>query len=345
METQSTKTYEFETGIYRPPSEGGSDSLLVRLTRNCPWNHCTFCAMYKSEKFELRKPDEIIQDINAMCDIHVHLKEISQNLGQNGIINNETFTQFLRNAPELYYHQGIAMLFSWFVASGQTVFLQDADSLIMKTDHMIQVLKHLKTTFPSIQRITTYGRSRTIVKKPFADLEKIHDAGLNRVHIGLETGDAALLKKIKKGAVPEDHINGGLKAIKAGFQVSEYWMPGLGGNMMSKDHALNTAKVLNKINPHYIRSRPFTPRPGSPLYNEASGNWLERMTPVEQLSEIKLMLNTLNVTSKICFDHAGNYWKAPDGRLLLSHSYEGYKFPEEKDYLLELINKGIEHYS
>ena len=345
MQQSAIKNYEFETGIYRPPSEGGSASLLLRMTRNCPWNHCTFCAMYKSEKFELRNPKDIIQDINVMHDIYLQLKEISLNQGREGMFTNETFSQFLKKEPNLYFHQGISMLLNWLAVGGKTVFLQDADSLIMKTDHMIQVLQHLKTTFPAIERITSYGRSRTIVRKPVPDLEKIRRAGLDRLHIGLETGDAALLKKIKKGSTPEDHVKGGQKAMNAGFQVSEYWMPGLGGKTLSKDHAKNTALILNQINPHYIRSRPFTPRPGTILYEKASRNELDRLTSKEQLLEIKQTLEALDVTSKVCFDHAGNYWAAPNGRLLLSQSYEGYQFPEEKQNLLGLIEKGIENYS
>jgi radical SAM superfamily enzyme YgiQ (UPF0313 family) len=339
------KNYEFETGIYRPPSEGGQASLLLRLTRNCPWNHCTFCAMYKSQKFELRKPGDIIKDINVMQDIYLQLKAISLKQGEKGLFTTKTFAQFINTAPGLYFHEGISMLFNWLSMGGKTVFLQDADSLIMKTDHLVEVLKYLKTTFPTIQRITSYCRSRTLVRKPFADLEKIRKAGLDRLHIGLETGDATLLKKIKKGAGPEDHVKGGKKAINAGFQVSEYWMPGLGGHALSKDHAKNTAQILNLINPHYIRSRPFTPRPGTLFFEKASRNELDRLTPKEQLAEIKLTLAPLNVTSKICFDHAGNYWTGPDGRLLFSQGYEGYQFPETKKKVLALIEKGMAQYS
>jgi len=341
----SIKNYGFETGIYRPPSEGGQASLLLRLTRNCPWNHCTFCAMYKSEKFELRKPEDIIQDINVMHDIYVQVKAMSLQQGQKGSLTNQIFSQFIQKNPECYYHPGLPMLFNWFSVGMKTVFLQDADSLIMKTDHLVAVLNHLTKTFPAIQRITSYCRSRTLVRKPMADLEKIQKAGLNRLHIGLESGDAALLKKIKKGARPEDHVKGGLKAIKAGFQVSEYWMPGLGGNALSKDHAIHTADILNQINPHYIRCRPFTPRPGTLFFEKAARNELDRLSPREQLMEIKQTLEALNVTSRICFDHAGNFWTAPNGRLLLSQRYEGYPFPEEKKTVLALIETGMAGYA
>ena len=131
--------------------------------------------------------------------------------------------------------------------------------------------------------------------------------------------------------------------MEAGFQVSEYWMPGLGGKARSEDHALNTAKVLNLINPHYIRSRPFTPRPGTIFYEKASKNEHGRMSPRDQLLEIRQTLEALDVTSRICFDHAGNYWTTPDGRLLLSQSYEGYAFPEKKPQVLALLEKGIQY--
>lgn len=335
------KTYDFETGIYRPPSEGGAASLLLRLTRNCPWNHCTFCAMYKTEKFSFRAPEAVTGEIDTMKAVYLELQKISETQGTGGQLTQNAVTQFFKTNPDLHFHQGISMLINWLAVGGKTVFLQDADSLIMKTDHMIRVLEHLKKAFPSIDRITTYARSRTIVKKPAADLEKIRDAGLSRVHIGLETGDAVLLKKIKKGATPEDHVKGGQKALEAGFQVSEYWMPGLGGEEMSGDHARHTADVLNRINPHYIRSRPFTARPGSPMYEEFQKNGFKRMDPTTHLKEVHQMVKALDVTSKVCFDHAGNYWKLPSGGYLFSHDYEGYKFPDQKEYLLERIEQGI----
>ena len=111
---------------------------------------------------------------------------------------------------------------------------------------------------------------------------------------------------------------------------------------MWKAHAQHTAKVLNEINPHYIRSRPFFPAPGTPLYDEYQKGEATALSPREQLIELSLMMEKLEVTSKVCFDHAGNYWTGKNGRLIFSHSYEGYKFPEEKQTVLKLIEKGIE---
>ena len=162
------------------------------------------------------------------------------------------------------------------------------------------------------------------------------------MHVGLESGDDEVLKRVRKGATGEVHIQGGRKAIEAGFQLSEYWMPGLGGKVLWEQHARNTARVLSAIDPHYIRSRPLRMWLGTPLQEEINRHEFEMLSPKEHLAELKMTMEELNVTSKVCFDHSGNYWKNRHGSPLLSLSYEGYKFPEEKQRLLDLLDEGLQ---
>ena len=341
MDRSATATYDFETGVYRPPSEGGSNSLLVRLTRNCPWNRCTFCGMYKTEKFQVRSVAEIKQDIDAMAAVRDDLVAASQRSGRDGEISHQSAMALIGKHPELNHHPGFAMLYHWLLAGGQTVFLQDANSLIMNTGQLVAVLEYLRRTFPSIVSITTYARSKTIVQKSLTDLKAIRRAGLDRLHVGLESGDDTVLRNVHKGATAEIHINGGRKALAAGFQLSEYWMPGLGGKTLWEQHARNTARVLSQINPHYIRSRPFRAWPGTPMAREAAEQAFEMLTPAQQLRELRLTMQALSVTGRVCFDHAGNYWKNRRGGLLFTHSYEGYQFPQEKQTVLDLIDDGL----
>lgn len=334
--------YRFETGMYRPPSEGGSASLLVRFTRNCPWNHCAFCSMYKNEKFSLRSVEEIMADIDAMATLADEMRTLSEAAGgPPGAITRDGVLALLDKEPALEQHPGLAMLVHWLMAGGKTAFIQDANSLIMKTPDLTAALTYLKNTFPGIQRITTYARARTVAQKSAQDLESIRSAGLDRLHLGLETGDDDLLKFIKKGVTSDGQIKGGRKAVAAGFQVSEYWMPGLGGKEKSLDHAKGTARVLNAVNPHYIRSRPFRAIPGTLLHQMVKDGKITMLTASEQLEELKVMIQALEVTGKVCFDHAMNHWQRPGGGLLLSHDYEGYQFPDEKPRLLALIEEGL----
>lgn len=342
MSLPDAPNYNFETGVYRPPSEGGSSSLLVRFTRNCPWNHCTFCGMYKTEKFEVRSVAEIKQDIDAMAALCNDLKEMSWQMGCGGEINRDVAIGLVEKNPDLNYHQGFVMLYHWILSGAKTAFLQDANSVIMKTDHLVEVLRYLRDTFPSLQRVTSYARSKTLLKKPMEELKAIFQAGLDRVHVGLESGDDTVLSKIKKGATADIHIRGGRKAKEAGFELSEYWMPGLGGKALWEPHAKNTAKVFNAIDPHFIRSRPLHPWVGTPLHDAYERNEYQLQTSREHLYELKVTMAELNVTSQVCFDHAGNYWKNRRGGPLLSLSYEGYKFPEQKQAVLDLIEEGLE---
>jgi len=336
-------SYSFEIGAIRPPSEGGSYSLLLRVTRNCPWSRCKFCygLPYNREKVQLRSVEDIKKDIQAVKAISDEIKQVSWQLGYAGQINNIVGSTIVQREPNLNESHSFITVFNWLSSGGRTAFLQDADSLIMRTPDLIEVIKYLKETFPSLERITSYARARTIYRKTMEELKGIRTAGLNRLHVGLESGDDELLEHMDKGVTAEQHIMAGRKAKEAGFEYSAYVMPGIGGVTRSEQHAKNTARVLNEINPTYIRLRPFVPRPNTPFFDDYQRGELLISSPHERLRELKTMAEDLTVTSRLCFDHMMNAWRKKSGELLFTQDYEGYKFPEEKGRVLELIEEGL----
>ena len=188
---------EFEIGAIRPPSEGGSYSLLMRFTRNCSWNMCTFChgIHYGREKLQLRSVEDIKKDIDKAKAIRDIIDEASKRLGYNGQINNDVADNIFKEHPEARFSNSFVTVLNWLHFGGRTAFLQDADTLIMKAPDLVEAISYLKETFPSITRITSYARSKTALRKKLDELEALRDAGLSRLHIGLETGDDELLKK------------------------------------------------------------------------------------------------------------------------------------------------------
>ena len=336
---------EFEIGPIRPPSEGGSNSLLLRFSRNCSWNQCTFCygLHYGREKLQLRSVAEIKQDIDRAKSIGDIIGETSEKLGFHGEVNNEVADALFNLYPSARYSPGFMTVLNWLYVGGHTVFLQDADTLIMRTPDLVEAIKYLKKTFPSITRITSYARSKTALKKSSNDLGLLKKAGLSRLHIGLETGDDELLKRVHKGVTADEHIRAGKKVVKAGIALSEYIMPGLGGKKLTKQHAVNTAVVLNEINPDYIRSRPFAPRRGTPMADAYHREELALLSPHGLIKEMQILVEKLTVSSRLCFDHALNpCMKSGFGHVpLFDQSYEGYKMPDEKERLLAIIEKGL----
>jgi len=332
----------FAVGVYRPPSEGGSASLLLRVTENCPWNKCTFCEMYKGHKFVYRSVEDIKKDIDTIGNMAEEIRQISWKIGEGGKLTRDVLRAILSVNPYVNESPCFSNVFSWMYYGGKTAFLQDANSMIMRPNEFIEVLKHLRKTLPTLTRVTSYTRSKTLAQRKLEELVAIREAGLDRIHVGLETGDDEILQRVRKGVTAAEQIEGGQKAIAAGFQLSEYWMPDLGGRERWRQHAENTARVLNEINPHYIRSRPFVPRQGTEIFEEYEKGRLHISSPHERLQELQVMIEKLNVTSHVCFDHNMNSWTNKQGGLLFSQSYEGYKFPEQKDEVLALIREGLE---
>ena len=252
----------FAVGVYRPPSEGGSASLLLRITENCPWNKCTFCEMYKEHPFVYRKVEDIKADIDTVAAMRDEITAVSWKMGLGGRITMDVGKALLRSDPLLNENHCFFTVFHWLHSGGKTAFLQDANSMIMRPGEFVEVIKHLRATLPSLTRVTSYTRSKTLAQRKPEELKAIHEAGLDRIHVGLESGDDEVLELVHKGVTSAEQIEGGQKAMAAGFQLSEYWMPDLGGRERWRQHAENTAKVLSAINPQLYPFAPLCPEAG-----------------------------------------------------------------------------------
>jgi radical SAM superfamily enzyme len=277
----------YEQGVIRPPSE--AQSLLVRVTRNCPWNQCLFCPAYKGTKFSRRTVEEVKTDIDNM-------------------------------AREYAGH--INMI--------KSAFLQDADSLVLKTTEILEILHYLKSKFPAIERITTYARSTTLKRKTVDEFKQLKEAGLLRIHAGMESGSEKVLKMIKKGITPDDIIEAGTKVVAAGISLSEYIMPGVGGHTLSEEHARETARLLNIVKPDFIRVRTFALHPKSPMQKMVQDGTLVPMTDEETVLEIRLLVASLDEIHSYfsCGDYGPNLLMQIDGFL-----------DEKKAYMLSELDK------
>jgi len=275
----------YEQGVIRPPSE--ASSLLIRVTRNCPWNQCLFCPAYKGVKFSKRAVEEVKGDIDNMAD-------------------------------ELKGYSGV-----------KTAFLQDADSLILPVNDLVVILNHLKEKFPEIDRITTYARARTLSHKSVEDLKRLKQAGLTRIHAGMESGSAKVLQMIKKGITPHEVVNGGRNVMEAGIELSEYIMPGIAGRTLSEEHAIETAGLLNLVGPHFIRVRTFAMHPQSPMQKMVREGTFVPLTDDEIIAEIRLLVNHL--------DSMHSYFSCNDFSLNLLMQVDGF-LDEKKEVMLNELD-------
>jgi histone acetyltransferase (RNA polymerase elongator complex component) len=317
MMTAFTDSYEL--GPIRPPSE--AYSLLIRVTRNCPWNRCKFCPIYKGSKFQLRSVDEIKRDIDIARAVHDGIVKLA---GKSGVD--------IRRAAATVYNgalndasRNVAL---WMYAGGKHAFLQDANTLIMKTPGLVEVIKYLRQAFPGIDRVTSYARSKTASQRTLAELKDLHRAGLSRIHMGVESGYDPVLAFLDKGVTAADHIAGGRNVVASGISLCTYVMPGAGGKKWWRQHALETARVLNEIGPDFIRLRTLTIQPRMLLNKDVVSGDFVRLTDEEIVEEIRLMIERLDCHAEVVSDHMMNLLPEVEGKL-----------PGDKEKILAVIGR------
>ncbi len=333
VSTENFKKPFFEMGPIRPPSEGRDHSLLLRVVRNCPWNRCLFCSTYKKEKFGYRSIEQIKEDVSVAKALYDEIKSASWKFGLAGMVTNELVKAIVYGNPEIYGNgeglplQNLLNMANWIASGGRTVFLQDADALIMRTPELVEVIEYVKKTFPTVERITSYARAKTCNKKPLEDLQRLYQAGLSRLHVGLESGNDEVLSFMQKGVTREEHIAGGKKVVASGISLSEYYMPGLGGRNWSKAHAIDSARALSEINADFIRMRSLIVRRGTLLYETYDDGKFEPLNEDEMVDEIALFMENLNCHSYLISDQMSNLLFEVEGQL-----------PGKKERILERIS-------
>jgi radical SAM superfamily enzyme YgiQ (UPF0313 family) len=311
----------YEIGPIRPPSEAAS--LLLRITRNCPWNQCRFCSLYKGESFSVRSKEDVFQDIDT---IKRFVEAFRQSADEDSSVERSRMNAIKKSVdPEderAYY-----MARNWYGSGMKSLFIQDANSLVMKAADLIDILYYIRDSFPEIERITCYARSHTVARMRDEDLQEMAAAGLNRIHIGMETACDEVLQLIKKGVDKETHIRAGQKIKMTTMELSEYYMPGLGGEEYSRKSAWETADALNQINPDYIRIRTLVVKELSQLHDDYQAGTFTRTNDVEMVQELMWMIEKLQgITSTLKSDHIINLLPEVEGT-----------FPEDKDKMLAVL--------
>jgi radical SAM superfamily enzyme YgiQ (UPF0313 family) len=211
----------------------------------------------------------------------------------------------------------------------RSLFFPAGNSIAMPTSDLAAICRYSREKFPALQRITVYGSSQYIARKGLAEMRALRAAGLSRIHVGLESGDDEILKRVKKGTDAAEQIKAGRIAIEAGVELSEYVILGLGGRERSEIHALKTAEALNQIEPHFVRLRTLVPKINTLLLHQIEKGRFNLLSPHQVLKETRLLLDNMHCRTILSSDHYTNY-------LDLAGS-----LPEDKGRLLTEIDRAL----
>ncbi|PKP22293.1 MAG: radical SAM protein [Bacteroidetes bacterium HGW-Bacteroidetes-21] len=238
--------------LFRPPAE--AYSVIFQITLGCSWNKCTFCEMYQSKKFRVRKTDEVFPEIETMADFNPGVKRI---------------------------------------------FLADGNAFVLSAEKLIPYLDKINQHFKGLQRISSYALPSDILAKSSEELIEIRNKGLKLLYIGIESGDNDVLKMIHKSETHESMTQGILKAQAAGFDTSIMILNGLGGKKYSRQHALNSAKIINAINPKFLSTLTLSFPHGSEHFKEKLNEDFQALSVKELFEELKIFIENIDTTNVI----------------------------------------------
>jgi histone acetyltransferase (RNA polymerase elongator complex component) len=287
---------------------GEGEALILRVSRNCPWNRCLFCPAYKERRFSNRTAEEVEADIDGVKRITDLLEETSREMGFAGGMGWTALRKAAQNHPELYgdfpanvtQEQSRALrslqhVANWLSHGAERVFLQDANALSMKRQSLSRVLRYLKDIFPTVDTITCYARSKTCTRRSLEDLRDLKDAGLTWCFVGIESGCDEVLGFMKKGVTMQEHIDAGSKIMASGLRMAAFVMPGLAGGdrELSRKHISDTVAVLNEVQPTEVRVRSLAAIEGSQLYAKWQAGEFAPATEDQLVDEIRMLVEGL----------------------------------------------------
>ena len=212
------------------------------------------------------------------------------------------------------------------------VFLCDGDAVVMPTGQLLAILKKLYDTFPELERVTSYAGPRSTLAKTPEELRQLREAGLYRVYLGVETGDDALLRAIRKGVGAAEMLEAGVRLREAGLDLWVMVLLGLAGRgEASRRHILATVDLINAMRPRHLSALTYLPEPGTELGGQVERGEFQLITGPEALLETKWLLEGLTVDPlHFTCDHASNYLPLKGG------------LPEDRAAMLSAIDRALQ---
>jgi radical SAM superfamily enzyme YgiQ (UPF0313 family) len=211
------------------------------------------------------------------------------------------------------------------------VFLADGDALVARASFLHEILDELKRTFPRLRRVSVYASPQAIQVRTVDEMRSLREAGLRLYYLGIETGHDDVLRRLRKGVTADEMIECGRRVHEAGVRLSVMILLGAGGQDLSLEHARESARVVNAIQPRFLSTLVMTPVPGTPLWDEELRGAYRCPPPVDLVRELREFLGHLDLSGTVFrSNHASN------------HLAVGGSLPKDRQRLLDTLDAALE---
>lgn len=189
----------------------------------------------------------------------------------------------------------------------QRIFLADGDALVLPTRRLLAILEAIRQHMPQVERVSSYCLPRNLRKKSVDELKELADAGLKMAYVGAESGDDEVLARVNKGETFESTLSALDKLGQAGITRSVMVLNGLGGQLLSEQHALNSARLMNAAQPEYLSTLVVSFPTGEARFRAGFVDY-QPLSQDQLFREIEQLLQALELRDTVFrSDHASNY--------------------------------------
>lgn len=187
------------------------------------------------------------------------------------------------------------------------IFLADGDAMTLSMRRLKTILVAIRRDLPAVRRISSYCLPRNVRNKTAAELKELADLGLSMVYVGAESGDDEVLARVDKGETFATTISALEKLGEAGIKRSVMILNGLGGTALSRQHAENSAALMNAAQPEFLATLVVSFPKGEGRLRARFGDW-QPLGVVELMQEMERFLSALDLRRTVFrSDHASNW--------------------------------------
>ena len=188
------------------------------------------------------------------------------------------------------------------------VFLADGDAMMLPFKRLKEILLLIKQYLPQVTRVSSYCLPRNLTNKTVEQLGELRALGLSLLYVGCESGDDEVLALIEKGENFQSSLAALSKIKQAGMKSSVMILNGLGGPELSKQHAVNSAKLMNAAQPDFLSTLVVSFPLGDERFAKNFDGRFRQLNQQELFQEMSTLLQALELDKTIFrSDHASNY--------------------------------------
>jgi radical SAM superfamily enzyme YgiQ (UPF0313 family) len=188
------------------------------------------------------------------------------------------------------------------------IFLADGDALVLPMKNLRDILLKIKLLFPECNRVSSYAAPGDVLARSQGEMTELKDLGLKMIYMGVESGSDEILRKIKKGVDSRQVIEAGKKIKNSGIKLSTTFISGIGGKKYWKENAVESARVVNSMQPDYVGLLTLMVEDDTELCRDVSSGKFELLNPREVMLETRELIKDIDISNCIFrSNHASNY--------------------------------------